>query len=66
MTVTNPADGKEKKVEIYFAEFKEFDGIKLATRTKTYHDGKLFIDTEITEFKIAKAFPSDVFEKPKK
>jgi hypothetical protein len=53
-TDTAPATGKPRKVELEFSDYREFDGIKLAGKTKAYHDGELFIETELTEFKAAK------------
>lgn len=54
--------GKDRKVELEFSGYKEFGGIRLATRTRTYHDGKLFLEAEITEFKAADAHPPGTFE----
>lgn len=51
----------DRKVEIEWREYKEFDGVKMASKTKTFHDGKLFIDTEITEFKRATGLPESTF-----
>jgi hypothetical protein len=66
MTNTDPKTGADRKVEIEWRDHKEFDGIKMASRTRTYHDGKLFIDTEITEFKRARNLPPGTFEPGKK
>jgi hypothetical protein len=55
------ASGKDVQVELFFSQFREFDGIKIATRTKALHDGKPFLETEITEFKAVKKLPEEVF-----
>lgn len=56
------ATGKARRVELEFSDYKEFDGIRLATRTKTYHDGQLFLEAEITEFKATTAHPPGTFK----
>lgn len=56
----------DRKVEIEWREYKEFDGVKMATKTKTYHNGKLFIDTEIIDFKGAKNLPEELFSPTKR
>jgi hypothetical protein len=52
-TDTSPATGKARKVELEFSDYRDFDGVKLAGKTKAYHDGELFIETELTEFRAA-------------
>jgi hypothetical protein len=62
MTAKNEAAGKDRKVEIFFAEYKDFGGFKMASRSKTLHDGEPFIETEITDFKAVKSLPPDTFK----
>ena len=62
MTDKDAKTGKDRKVEIEWGNYKEFDGIKMASKNRTYHDGKLFIDTEITDFKGAKNLPPERFQ----
>ena len=64
MTDKDPKANGDRKVEIEWNEYKEFDGVKMASRSKTYHDGKLFIDTEITDFKRASGLPGTTFAPP--
>jgi hypothetical protein len=64
MSDTNRAAGQGRKVELVFSDYKEFDGLKMAGRTKTYHDGKLFLDTELTEFHRAESLPTGLFTAP--
>lgn len=61
MTDKDAKTRADRKVEIEWREYKEFDGVKMASKSKTFHDGKLFIDTEITEFKGAKGMPEGTF-----
>ena len=46
------------------SDYKEFDGVKMASRTKTYHDGQLFLDTELVEFRRADSLPGKTFDAP--
>jgi hypothetical protein len=62
-TDTAPATGKPRKVELEFRDYRDFDGVKLAGKTRAYHDGELFIETELTEFRAAPpgGFPPGAF-----
>ncbi len=62
MTDKDPRTLADRKVEIEWKNYKTFDGVKMASQTKTYHDGKLFIDTEILDFKAAGRFPEKTFD----
>lgn len=64
MSDTNRVTGQGRKVELVFSDYKEFDGLRMAGRTKTYHDGKLFLDTELTEFRRAESLPPGTFTAP--
>jgi hypothetical protein len=64
MTGTDTAGGPGRKVELLLSDYKTFDGVKMAARTKTYHDGKLFLDTELVEFHKAASLPGKTFEAP--
>ncbi|HET6572094.1 MAG TPA: hypothetical protein VFG68_00705 [Fimbriiglobus sp.] len=64
MTGKDAAGGKGRKVELLLSDYKEFDGVKMAGRTKTYHDGKLFLDTELVEFHRADSLPGKTFDAP--
>jgi hypothetical protein len=44
--------GDEFVQETFFADFKEFDGIKKATKIENHRDGKKFLVQQITEFKV--------------
>lgn len=43
--------GKETKLEHYYSQHKDFDGIKYPTKTVTLRDGKLMLEVETLEFK---------------
>lgn len=64
MTGRDPAGGRGRKVELVLSDYKEFDGVKMAARTKTCYDGRLFLDTELVEFRRADALPGKTFDAP--
>ena len=51
-----------RKVELLYTDFKAFDGVKMAGRTKTFHDGKLFLEVELIDFKGSAGLPPVVFQ----
>jgi hypothetical protein len=58
----------EGQVEIHettFEDYKEFEGIKVATRTNIKRGGKRFIDVEVTEFKTLGEAEPGTFDEPK-
>jgi hypothetical protein len=56
---------KEVKEEITYSGYKEFSGIKIATRRETRHDGEKFMKQEITEFKLLPKVDAKTFALPK-
>lgn len=66
MSAPDARTGMDRKVEIFWSDHTEFDGVKMARRSKTFHNGELFIDTEITEFHAASSHPAGTFEPVKK
>jgi hypothetical protein len=57
--------GEEFTQETTFADYKDFDGIKKATRIESKRDGEKFIDQEITGFKPLDKVDSKTFTEPK-
>jgi hypothetical protein len=57
--------GEEFTQETIYSDFKEFDGIKKATKLESKRDGEKFVDQEITEFKMLDKAPADTFAEPK-
>jgi hypothetical protein len=57
--------GTEYKQETVFSEYKDFEGIKKATKIEQRRDGETFLQQEITEFKALKEVPADSFAEPK-
>jgi outer membrane lipoprotein-sorting protein len=57
--------GEEVTVEMNFSEYKDFDGVKKATKMDNKYDGEKIIELEITEFKTLDKVPANTFEEPK-
>jgi hypothetical protein len=57
--------GDEFTQETTFADYKEFGGIKKATKSSSTRDGEKFIETQITEFKVLDTVDPKTFEEPK-
>ncbi len=57
--------GNESQQETTFADFKDFDGIKRATKIETKRNGKKFIESEITDFKVLDKVDPKAFDEPK-
>jgi hypothetical protein len=56
--------GNEFTQETILDGYKDFDGIKKATKTEAKRDGEKFLDSEITEFKILDKVDPKTFAKP--
>ncbi len=56
--------GGEYIAEITFADYKDFDGIKKATKVETKRDGEQFEKWQITEFKVLDKVEPDTFAQP--
>ncbi len=57
--------GEEYQQETTFVDYKDFDGIKKATKVESKRDGEKFLTFEITEFKALDKVDDKTFEKPK-
>jgi len=56
--------GNEFNQETVLDGYKDFDGIKKATKTETKRDGEKFLDAEISEFKVLDKVDPKTFAKP--
>lgn len=56
--------GEEFTQETTYADYKEFAGIKKATKLENKRDGEKFIELEITEFEVLKNVPPGTFKEP--
>lgn len=57
--------GQEQTLETTFSDYKEFDGIKKATKIEIKRDGEKFQTMELTEFKVLDKVDPDTFNEPK-
>ncbi len=62
---TNPKSGNEYSEEVYYSNYKKFDGIPQATKIRVDHDGKVFVTAEFSEVRPAKSLAKSTFAKPK-
>jgi hypothetical protein len=58
-------NGEEFTQETTYGNYKDFDGIKKATKIESKRDGSRFIETEITEFKVLDKVDPETFSEPK-
>ncbi len=56
--------GEEFTQETYFRDYKDFDGIKKATRIEMKRDGEDFIKTEVSDFKVLDRADPKAFTEP--
>jgi hypothetical protein len=57
--------GEEFTLETTFADYKEFAGIKKATKIVSKRDGEKFLESQILEFKVLDKVDPKTFEEPK-
>jgi hypothetical protein len=57
--------GDEYTQDALYSDYKDFDGIKKATKVSIKRDGDPFLELEITEFKVLDKVPADTFAEPK-
>jgi hypothetical protein len=58
-------NGEEVKQETTYADYKDFGGIKRATKTESKRDGEPFLKQELLEFKVLDKVDPKTFEEPK-
>jgi hypothetical protein len=57
--------GQEVTEETTFADYKDFDGIKKATKVEVKRDGQKFQTMDVTEFKVLDKVDAETFTEPK-
>ena len=50
--------------ETTYKDYKDFDGIKKATKAESKRDGQDFVKSEVTEFKVLDKVDSKTFSEP--
>lgn len=63
-TVAGFGGGEEFVQETTLSDYKDFAGIKKATKISSTCDGEKFVDVEITEFKVLDKVPPETFTQP--
>ena len=56
--------GEEFTQETLFGDYKEFDGIKVATKVEAKRDGQMFQEQKVTEFKVLDKVDPKTFTEP--
>jgi hypothetical protein len=57
--------GEDYTQETTYSDFKDFDGIKKATKLVAKRDGEKFITSELTDYKVLDAVEPGTFDEPK-
>ena len=57
--------GEDYTQETTFTDYKDFDGIKKATKSASKRDGMKFITIEVSDFKVLDAVEPGTFDEPK-
>jgi hypothetical protein len=56
--------GEEFTQETMFSDYKEFDGVKVATKSEAKRDGQTFLETKVTDFKVLDKVDPKTFTQP--
>jgi hypothetical protein len=56
--------GQEVTEETFLGEYKEVQGTKQATKFTVKRDGKLYLESEVTDYQLAEKLDDSVFAKP--
>lgn len=56
--------GEEIAAETYYGDYKNVDGVMTAHKITIKYDGKVYIDSELTEVKYSEKLDDSYFEKP--
>ena len=57
--------GDEYTQDVSYGDYKDFGGIKRATKVSLKRDGEDFVEQEITDFKVLDKVPAETFAEPK-
>jgi len=56
--------GRDVVHEVHYADYKEFDGVRWATKIRLLNDGKSLGEAEWTDFKVLAEIDESLFAKP--
>jgi hypothetical protein len=62
--VKDGASGREATLEYFYSDYQDFDGVKIARKTRQVRDGKVFAETDVQELKPRKRLESHLFLPP--
>ena len=57
-------DGREVEQDTIYSGYRDFDGVRSFSKSVTKREGKIFLETEIAEFKTPEQLPPHTFDKP--
>jgi hypothetical protein len=57
-------DGREVDQETFYSDYQDFDAVRSFKKELTKRDGKVFLETEVTGYKLLEKLPDSVFNKP--
>jgi hypothetical protein len=60
----DPNGGQEVEAETYYKEYKEVNGTKQSMKQLLKHDGKKFLEAEVTDMKLMEKIDASTFDKP--
>ena len=60
----DPSGGQEVEAETYYKDYKEVNGTKQSMKQLLKHDGKKFLEAEVTDMKLLDKIDPSTFEKP--
>src|SRR5262249_16814694 len=61
---TAPMSAQEVTETRFYRDYKEIDGRQSPTRIEVQHDGKVYLDLEVTEARVVDGFDDSVFARP--
>jgi hypothetical protein len=61
---TKGMEGREVSQDTIYSGYRDFDGVRSHSKSVTKRDGKIFLETEITDFKTPDQLPPHTFDKP--
>ena len=64
LRLKNPRTGRQTTQEVFYDDYKDFDGIKRATRITVRVDRRTTVEGRITDFKARKKLDDGVFARP--
>jgi hypothetical protein len=60
----DPNGGQEVEAETYYTDYKEISGTKQSMKQLLKHDGKKFLESELTDMKLQEKIDPSTFDKP--